>query len=250
MNKNIIIALLALTSIGLTAVLVLNKEHDKKDSTTHKKEHVDHEDKHDNTHKEHADQGKANDYMHQKSSVKELSNNFDSDERDAYQKPEKVLRYLGDIEGKTIMDIGAGSGYFSTKLANQGAYVIAADVDDEFQEIIKSKIENEGIENIELRKVEYDDALLKPNEVDMVLIVNTYHHIENRSDYFAKVKQGLKEDGELVVIDFFKSDIPVGPPTDHKISLDEAIAELKIAGYTKFEVDVNLLPYQFIIRAR
>ena len=85
----------------------------------------------------------------------------------------------------------------------------------------------------------------------MVLIVNTYHHIENRSDYFAKVKKGLTSEGELVIIDFFKTeDIPVGPPVEHKLSMDQVVAELKKAGFTSFEVVVDLLPYQYIIKAK
>lgn len=257
MNKNTIITVMAIAIIGLSAMLILNKGKAENNSTEHNKEHVNQDHKHDNGHgdkhgdkqEKHGKHGKANEHMHQ-NSVEQLSKNFDSSERDDYQKPEKVLNYLGNIEGKTIMDIGAGSGYFSVKLANKGANVIAADVDDEFQNIIKTKMEKEGIENIELRKLEYDDPLLQPSEVDMVLIVNTYHHIENRSDYFAKVKQGIKADGELVIIDFFKEELPIGPPSDHKISMDKAIAELKVAGYTDLEVDVNLLPYQFIIRAK
>ena len=136
------------------------------------------------------------------------------------------------------------------KLAKHGANVIAADVNDEFQTFLKKRIEDNKIENITLRKIPYDSPDLKDNEVDMVLIVNTYHHIDNRAEYFAKVKKGTKNNGELVVIDFFKTDVPVGPPTDHKVSIDEVIAELKKAGYTSFEVNVDLLPYQFIIEAK
>ena len=66
----------------------------------------------------------------------------------------------------------------------------------------------------------------------------------------ALVKKGTKNNGELVVIDFFKTDVPMGPPTDHKVSIDEVIAELKKAGYTSFEVNVDLVPYQFIIKAK
>lgn len=203
-------------------------------------------------HKGHGD-GKpahsANEYMH-KASTEELANRFESPERDAYQQPHKVMEYLGDIKGKTIMDIGAGTGYFSVKLAKHGANVIAADVNDEFQTYLIKRIEENNIKNIEFRKIPFDSPNLKDAETDMVLIVNTYHHIENRSAYFAKVKQGIKKEGELVIIDFFKSDVPVGPPTDHKVSIDEVIAELKQAGYTLFEVEVNLLPYQFIIKAK
>lgn len=191
--------------------------------------------------------GAANEFMH-KSSVADLAKRFESPERDAYQKPDKVLEYLGNIEGKTIMDIGAGSGYFSVKLADRGAKVIAADVSDDFQDIIKKRIKENNLSNIETRKIPYDSPALAQGEADMVLIVNTYHHIENRTDYFPKVKQGTKAGGELVIIDFFKVEVPVGPPVNHKISIDKVIAELKESGYTKFEVIVDLLPYQFIIR--
>ena len=191
----------------------------------------------------------ANEYMH-KASTDDLINRFESKERDEYQQPHKVMQYLGDINGKAIMDIGAGTGYFSVKLAKHGANVIAADVNDEFQTFLKKRIEDNKIENITLRKIPFDSPDLKDNEVDMVLIVNSYHHIDNRAEYFAKEKKGLKNDGELVVIDFFKTDVPVGPPTNHKVSIDEVVAELKKAGYTSFEVNVDLLPYQFIVKAK
>ncbi|MCX2718020.1 class I SAM-dependent methyltransferase [Lentiprolixibacter aurantiacus] len=197
--------------------------------------------------KEHAP-GTANEYMHQ-SSVNDLASRFESPERDAYQKPEKVLSYLGNISGKKIMDIGSGSGYFSVKMAKKGARVIAADVNDEFQALIKERIEGEKIENLTTRKIPYDSPGLEDNEVDMVLMVNTYHHIENRPEYFAKVKNGLKSRGELVIIDFFDAEIPVGP-RHHKIPIDTVISELKKAGYTHFQVEVNLLPYQYIIRCK
>ena len=192
--------------------------------------------------------GSANEYMHQ-FSVEELVERFESPERDAYQKPEEVLAFLGDISDKKIMDIGAGSGYFSVKLANQGAQVIAADVSDEFQAFLNERIKKEKLERLTTRKIPYDSPGLEDKEVDMVLIVNTYHHIENRSDYFAQVKRGLKDKGELVIIDFFDADIPVGPK-HHKISIDTVISELKKAGYTHFGVEADLLPYQYIITSK
>jgi ubiquinone/menaquinone biosynthesis C-methylase UbiE len=191
----------------------------------------------------------VNEHMHQ-TSTEDLIKHFESPERDAYQQPEKVLDYLGELKNKRIMDIGGGSGYFSVKLANKGAKVIAADVSDEFQKALKLRIEEHNLKNIELRKIPYDSPNLADNEVDIALIVNTYHHIENRSEYFSKVKNGTKQNGELVIIDFFKTETPVGPPPDHKLSIDVVIAELKEAGYADFEVNVNLLPYQYIIRAK
>lgn len=234
--------------IFLGTILACQGPENKKEQTKTKGTHNSHTKNsgHGNT-KQHAP-GSANEYMHQ-SSVEDLVKRFESPERDEYQKPDKVLEFLGDISGKTIMDIGAGSGYFSVKLAKKGANVIAADVNEEFQTLLKERIEKEKLENITTRKIPYDAPGLKNQEVDMVLIVNTYHHIENRSDYFAKVKEGLKNNGELVIIDFFDADAPVGPK-HHKISIDTVISELKQAGYSDFQVEVNLLPYQYIITSK
>jgi cyclopropane fatty-acyl-phospholipid synthase-like methyltransferase len=203
---------------------------------------------HNNGSKEDSIKKSSNEYMNQ-STLEDLVQRFESPERDGYQQPEKVLAYLGNVKNKKIIDIGAGSGYFSVKLAKVGASVIAADVSDEFQEYLKRKIEKERIENIELRKIPYDSPALSNQEVDIAFMVNTYHHIENRVEYFMKVKSGIKREGELVIIDFFKSDVPVGPPIDHKISIDQVISELKAAGFTNFSVNVSLLEYQYIIKA-
>lgn len=193
----------------------------------------------------------ANEHMHEKS-TEDLIKQFDSEERDAYQQPEKVLDYLGDLNGKTVMDIGAGSGYFSFRLLKRGAHVIAADVDEEFQQHIQKRKETEfnNDPNLELRKLPYDSPELKDGEVDMVLIVNTYHHIENRVDYFKKVLKGLKPGGKLVIIDYYKKELPVGPPADHKIDEKTVLNELKQAGYTDIKENDELLEYQYIIEAK
>ena len=232
-------------TLAILVILLISCGETKK----HKSEtHEEHSEKHD---RKDASQSSntSNDHMH-KNSVDDLIKKFESPERDAYQQPEKVLYYLGDISDKKIMDIGAGSGYFSVKLADNGAQVIAADVSDEFQSTLQKRIEDSNLKNIELRKIPYDNPSLAIEEVDMVLIVNTYHHIENRSDYFEKVKEGTKKTGELVLIDFFKTEVPVGPPIGHKISIDQVVTELKEAGYSKFDINVDLLPYQYIIRAK
>jgi len=185
--------------------------------------------------------------------VAKMAKNFESAERDSMQHPHRVIKYLGYIKGKRIMDIGAATGYFSIKFAAKGAFVIAADVSDGFQAYLKDRIEKEKISNIELRKVPYDSPLLKEKEVDIVFIANTYHHIENRAEYFAKVKQGLKSNGELVVLDFFKAEFTdkvQAPAMGMRASVDEVVFELKKAGFTFFEVEVSLLPYQYIIKAK
>lgn len=200
-------------------------------------------------HRHHAP-GDANAYMHQ-SSTEELIERFESPERDAYQQPGKVLGHLGDLHGLTIMDLGAGSVYFSFKLAQAGAHVIAADVDSAFQAHIAQRMQEEETApgSLTLRQIPFDNPGLIANEVDKVLLVNTYHHIEDRPTYFSQVLQGLKPGGELVVIDYFKKKLPVGPPEGHKVSRQQVQEELQQAGFSRFEVDTTLLDYQFILRA-
>lgn len=193
----------------------------------------------------------ANEHMHEKS-TEDLIKQFDSEERDAYQQPDKVLDYLGNLKGKTVMDIGAGSGYFSFRLLKRGAHVIAADVNEEFQQHIqkRNKEEFNNDPNLELRLLPYDSPELKDGEADLVLIVNTYHHIENRVEYFKKVLKGIKPEGKLVIIDYYKKEMPVGPPVDHKIDEKTVSEELKQAGFNEIKLNIELLEYQYIIEAK
>ncbi|WCL81446.1 methyltransferase domain-containing protein [Saprospira sp. CCB-QB6] len=187
--------------------------------------------------------------MH-KASIEELVQIYESKERDEYQQPSKVLAYMGELSGKKIMDIGAGSGYFSVKFAAAGAQVIAADVDTGFQNYLHKRIVQDKIENIELRLLPYNSPKISAQEVDWVFISNTYQHIEDRVAYFKAVKRGLKEGGQLLIIDFFKKELPIGPAMDHKIKKEQVLEELKAAGFVNFELKEELLPYQYVIKAK
>ena len=232
----------------IAALLIVVSCQNKKGHEHHPHQHEKSDDM--NHHKNHH-HGEANEHMHQ-SDIKDLIQRFESPERDAYQQPEKVLEYMGNLQGLDIFEIGAGSGYFSFKMVEKGAHVIAGDVDDNFQAYMQSKKDSLGLldNQLELRKLPYDAPNLQDAEVDKVLIVNTYHHIENRANYFAKVLKGLKPGGELIVIDFFKKEIPMGPPVEMKISAEEVQSELKKAGFQQLEVNDELLEYQYIIRAK
>jgi len=202
-------------------------------------------------HDHHHGHGHANEYMHEKS-FEELVANFESQDRIDYQQPDKVLEFLGNLKGKKIMDIGAGTGFFSFRLVEKGAIVIAADVSEDFQNYIAKKKDSLkiGDDKLTLRKLGYDSPSLSDEEVEIVIIVNTYHHIENRKDYFALVKKGLKKGGRLVVIDFKKHELPVGPPVEMKVSADEVSDELKSSGFSSTEINKDLLEYQYIVIAK
>lgn len=198
----------------------------------------------------HKDHNEANKHMH-KRKFEDLVTNFESADRASWQKPEEVIKKLGDIKGKTVMDIGSGTGYFSFKLVEAGAQVIAADVNKKFREYIQQKQKERNVSEDQLRtlKLPYDSPKLESEEVDAVIIVNTYHHIENRKKYFNQVLEGLKSDGKLLVVDFKKEKTPHGPPLKMRLTVQEVKKELQEAGFSQVEIDMQLLPYQYTVLA-
>ncbi len=192
----------------------------------------------------------ANQFMHQ-ADFDQLAARFEDPARAEWQKPEKVIASLGPLEGKTVADIGAGTGYFSFPISKQAAKVIAIDIDQRFLDYIAQKKQTQKIgANIETRLTKPDSSGLKPGEADMVLIVDTYHHIEGRIEYLKKLKKCLRSDGVLVIIDFKKKKTPPGPPVELRVAEDQVESELKSAGFTIVSTDKDLLPYQYIIKAR
>ncbi len=192
----------------------------------------------------------ANQFMHQ-ADFDKLAARFEDPARAEWQKPEKVIASLEPLKGKTVADIGAGTGYFAFPLAQQAKEVIAIDIDQRFLDYIAQKKQNQKIGgNIETRLTKPDSPGLKPGEADLVLIVDTYHHIEGRIEYLRKLRQGLSKSGSLVIIDFKKVKTPPGPPVELRVAEKEVESELKSAGLTIVSANETALPYQYIIRAR
>ena len=195
----------------------------------------------------------ANQVMNQKVFSK-LVAAFESPEREAWQKPDLIISSLGNIQDKKIIDIGAGTGYFSMRMAKKGAQVTHADVDQRFLDYAQKRAEKLNLKkNIMIKKVPYDSPLMGQKQYDLAIIVNTYHHIEDRVDYFRKVKDGLKGNGKLIVIDFKKPAAPGEPdkfPSEAmRITTEKIQEELAQAGFMQFKIDQRMLPYQFLIKA-
>jgi len=181
-----------------------------------------------------------------------LVKNYEDPERKSWQNPQLVIEKLGDISGKTIADIGAGTGYFTFRLAPFAQKVIAIDIDSRFLSYIEDKRDEspeEIYEKIEIRLSQPEDPLLKNAETDIVLIVNTFHFINNRIDYLKKVKQGIRDGGKLVIVDFKGGNMPVGPSEDTKISPSMVVDEVMKSGFGDVSIDLTSLQYQYIIIA-
>lgn len=194
--------------------------------------------------------GQANEHMND-TPFDSLVARFESKERASWQFPDEILKQMGDLTSKRIMDLGAGTGYFAFSLSETGAQVIAADVDERFLDFMRQRKEALNIpdEEMEVRKVPYDDPLLKAEEVDIFFSVNVYHHIENRVEYFKKVKDGLVANGKVFIVDFKKQETSHGPPLEMRVSGPTIAQELKEAGFESVDLRSQVLPEQNIIIA-
>ncbi len=189
-----------------------------------------------------------------------LSEQFDSpawhfgdEDRLAWQKPKAVIDLLGDLEDKTVADIGAGTGYFSYRIAERARKVIAIDIDTMalgYIERTKLKLPNNIGSKIETRLALPHDPKLNPKEADIVLVVNTYTFIEDRITYFQNLMHTLTPSAQLMIIDFKKKKTPVGPPSGTKVALSVVENELESAGYELMRSDDRMLDYQYIVLAR
>jgi len=168
---------------------------------------------------------------------------FDDPERDAWQKPHEVIRALQFKPDAVIADIGAGTGYFTARLAHMTpkGRVYAVDAEAEMTQYLNERTKREGMRNVQVLLARPGDPGL-PEAADLILFVNVYHHIEDRTVYFRRLRTSLKDGGRLVVIDF-RPDSPVGPPRTARVDAGQVAAELGKAGFRVTESH-DFLPHQ------
>jgi SAM-dependent methyltransferase len=169
---------------------------------------------------------------------------FDNPARDAWQKPDEVLDALHLQAASLVADIGAGTGYFSVRIAKRvpEGKVFAADVEPDMLRYLDARAKREHLANLAPVQAGAATANL-PEPVDLVLVVDTYHHIDDRTRYFAALQSSLRPGGRVVIIDF-TADAPNGPPAQHRISPERVIEELGAAGYELVE-KFDFLPRQY-----
>ncbi|MEZ4897937.1 MAG: methyltransferase [Saprospiraceae bacterium] len=188
------------------------------------------------------------------SSTEKILGYFAESSRLAWQKPGKVLDYFGDIHGKVIADIGAGSGFFTLLIPARGAKVIAVDIDASALATIDELINLPNYDatlrkQIDMRLAKPDNPLLDPDEVDGILIVNTIAYLPDRLQYLKHLRTALKPNGTILIVDYKMKRIPLSVPRGERVPLFQIEDDLYTAGYTGITVDECVLDYQYIIRA-
>jgi ubiquinone/menaquinone biosynthesis C-methylase UbiE len=174
---------------------------------------------------------------------------WETDERDEWQKPLTVLGFLGIEPGAHVADLGAGTGYLTGLLGIQvgvNGKVYAVDIEPSMLEYIEGR-EDFPLDRIETVLAAENDPRLPEGELDLIVTVNTWHHIKSRPKYLKKLAKALEPiGGRLAIIDFHAGELPVGPPAGHKLAREKVVAELEKARWDLVAESVAL-PYQYFL---
>ena len=174
---------------------------------------------------------------------------LDDPERDASQKPDEVVRALDLKPGATVADLGAGTGYFTVRLAGpvgpQGR-VLAVDIDPKLLDRVRDRAAGRKLANVQTLLASPEDSHLMANSVDLVFICNVIHHIENRPSYYQSLGLALKPGGRLAIVDFHKREAPVGPALAMKIAREDLVREVESSGFRLVQ-EHSFLPHQYFL---
>jgi SAM-dependent methyltransferase len=185
-------------------------------------------------------------HQHSFAGAQKWAREFDDPKRDAWQKPHEVIQELGLKSNSVIADIGSGTGYFTVRLAHfvPAGRVYGVDTEPDMVKYLSDRAKGQGLKNVTALAGKLDSAEL-PVKVDLIFMVDVFHHLSNRRQYFMKLKDSLKPGGRIAIIDFNEAS-PIGPPPSERIPAGKVKAELSQAGYT-LAADLTFLPNQYFL---
>ena len=186
------------------------------------------------------------DHQHSFGDAHKWSQVFDDPARDAWQKPHEVVQALKLAPDSVVADIGSGTGYFAVRFAHMvpKGRVYGVDLEPDMVKYLAERAKKENLPNL-MAVAGAPDSPRLPAPVDLVILVDVYHHVDQRVAYFQKLRGSLKPGGRVAIIDF-RLDSPSGPPRNMRIAPDRVKAEFKQAGYALSE-ELSFLPNQYFL---
>jgi len=162
---------------------------------------------------------------------KKWSASFDDPERDKWQMPDRIVEALTLRPTDTVADIGAGTGYMAVRFARQlkSGTVLAVDIEPNMVKHLTERAKAAGIDNLRAITGGTQSPNL-PEAVDVAFLLNVYHHLDQRPDYFKRLRTSLKPGGRVAIVDF-RPDAPAGAPKHMRLSAEKITDEMKTAGY-------------------
>lgn len=170
-------------------------------------------------------------------------------DRDLWQLPDQIMDTLGIAEGSTVADIGAGGGWFTIRLARRvgaNGIVYAEDIQPQMLESTMRRVAREGLGNVRRVLGTAEDPRLPARSLDAVLIVDTYHELENPGALLRNIAQSLKPQGRVGVVDFKRDGLGPGPALEDRVDPDEVVRDAEAAGLRLVRRE-TFLPYQFLL---
>jgi len=174
---------------------------------------------------------------------------FDDPKRDTWQKPAELVAALQLPAGATVVDLGAGTGYFERYLSRAvGAdgSVLAVEVEPNLVVFLRDRAERDGLANVTPVLASFDTPRLPRAAADLILIADTYHHLDHRRRYLPLLTRGLRPGGRIAVVDWKPGQLPQGPEPSHKLAAEKVIAEMKEAGLA-LVAQPDILPYHYVL---
>jgi predicted methyltransferase len=156
-------------------------------------------------------------------------------DRDSEQRPDEVIRTMGLEDGDVVADLGCGTGYFARRMARAvapGGRVYAVDIQPEMLRFLRSRVDEEGLTNVEPVLGENDDPKLPAESLDWILLVDVYHELQQPKAMLAKMREALKPDGKVALLEYRLEGLSaVHIKTEHRMSPKQVLAEWEPAGY-------------------
>lgn len=172
--------------------------------------------------------------------------------REEFQKPQQVMDAFELRPGMKVADVGCGSGYFTVKIAAEigpEGKVWAIDAWQDMLDYLDRRVQIDGLENVELVKVDRDDPMIPDGSADLILMVDVYHYIKDRVAYGKVLRKDIAPGGRLIVLDYIPKSLeerPWGPPPSQHMSEEELTADLEEAGFRKVKQH-DFLPEQYFV---
>lgn len=177
------------------------------------------------------------------------NNWMDRTERQQEEQPDRALDLVGITPGSWVADVGAGSGYMTTRLAARvgpTGRVFANDLQPPMLQIIRQKASRQGLSNIELVLGTDTDARLPEGAIDLALLVDVYHEFAHPQEMLRSIRRSLKPAGRLVLVEYRKEDPSLPIADAHRLSIADARREIEAERFT-FDRVISGLPRQHIL---
>jgi ubiquinone/menaquinone biosynthesis C-methylase UbiE len=174
---------------------------------------------------------------------------LEAPDRDLWQRPDQIMDAMGIADASIVADVGAGSGWFTIKLARRvgpRGIIYAQDVQVEMLNAITRRVQREGLQNVKPILGRGSDPRLPARSLDAVLVVDAYHEIEDRVTMLANIARALKPQGRIGVVDFKLDGTGPGPAPEERVSPDVVVKDAERAGLRLIRQE-SFLEYQYFL---